>query len=373
MHKSLRAHALSFLDAIQATETRRQEVLAEIAETGTYRHTPEELVSGARLAWRNSNRCVGRHMWRSLHVFDAREVRDAAGVQAQLESHLAFAFHGGAIRSAITVFAPRPPEPGTPDVVRVANHQLLRYAGFAQPDGRVIGDPHSAAFTQRCRSAGWEPKCGGQGAHTLLPWVIEIDGVPQPPIDVCAQRPDLAPEVDIVHPEAGPLGLRWYAVPLLSDMVLVIGGVVYPCAPFNGFYLGTEIGARNLADASRYDALPQVARALGLDTRNPRTLWRDRALVELNRAVLHSFDTAGIRLADHHQLGDTFEAFCQAEEAAGRTVTGDWAWLVPPLSGALTPQFHREFDNEVVRHTNFFYAPALPSEKPDAAKCPFHL
>jgi nitric-oxide synthase len=89
--------------------------------------------------------------------------------------------------------------------------------------------------------------------------------------------------------------------------------------------------------------------------------------------VLHSFDTAGIRLADHHQLGDTFEAFCQAEEAAGRTVTGDWAWLVPPLSGALTPQFHRPFDNEVVRHTNFFYAPALPSEKPDAAKCPFHL
>ena len=64
------------------------------------------------------------------------------------------------------------------------------------------------------------------------------------------------------HPEyrwfAG-LGLRWHAVPAISNMRLEIGGIDYPAAPFNGWYMGTEIGARNLADADRYDLLPVVA------------------------------------------------------------------------------------------------------------------
>ena len=37
-----------------------------IRETGTYLHTAEELEFGARLAWKNSNRCIGRHMWRPM-------------------------------------------------------------------------------------------------------------------------------------------------------------------------------------------------------------------------------------------------------------------------------------------------------------------
>ena len=59
------------------------------------------------------------------------------------------------------------------------------------------------------------------------------------------------------------LGLRWHAVPAISNMRLTIGGVHYPLAPFNGWYMGTEIGARNLADADRYNLLPAVAAADG--------------------------------------------------------------------------------------------------------------
>ena len=100
----------------------------------------------------------------------------------------------------------------------------------------------------------------------------------------------------LTHPEHGwfaELGLRWHAVPVISNMRLTIGGVNYPLAPFNGWYMGTEIGARNLADPDRYDMLPMVAARMGLDTSRESTLWRDRALVELNRAVLWSFEQAG--------------------------------------------------------------------------------
>ena len=357
-----------------ARAARLDAIRSEIAATGTYTHTTDELTFGARLAWRNSNRCIGRHLWRTLHVFDARAVRTAPEVTARLESHMAFAYHGGDIRSAITVFAPRPPQPGQPDPVRLGNHQLIRYAGFAEGQS-TVGDPHSRAFTATCLAAGWVP--AERGPFTPLPWMVTVDGVAQAPDDVFSRRPDLLHEVEIEHPDCpavAALGLKWYAVPFLADMALVVGGIVYPCAPFNGHYMGTEIGTRNLADRDRYHVLPQVAEALGIAVGDERTLWRDRAVVELNRAVLHSFDRAGVRIGDHHRLAASFDGFCAAEAAAGRQVTGDWAWLTPPISGALTPVFHRTFDAEVVAHTNFFYqTPSALAPAPGGGTCPYHL
>jgi len=42
---------------------------------------------------------------------------------------------------------------------------------------------------------------------------------------------------------------------------------------------------------------------MGLDTSRDRTLWRDRALLELNVAVLHSYEKAGVTMMDHHASG----------------------------------------------------------------------
>jgi nitric-oxide synthase len=143
-------------------------------------------------------------------------------------------------------------------------------------------------------------------------------------------------------------------------MVLEIGGIKYPCAPFSGWYMGTEIGARNLADAQRYDLLPAIAAGMCLDTGNERTLWRDRALVELNVAVLHSFAEAGVTMTDHHTESARFLTHLQREERAGRTVPGDWSWLVPPMSGSQTPVFHQYYDTTA----------RCPSFTPRGAGCP---
>ena len=343
--------------------TRLSEISEEVEETGTYIHTAEELEFGVQWAWRASNRCIGRHMWRSLAVQDCREVRDRDGVVHALRSHLDKAWQKGAIQSVITVFAPRTPgKADLPDPVRIANHQLLRYAAFEQESGEILGDPHSKAFTDRMLQQGWQPK--QRSAHTPLPWSIWIDDEETAPLDHFAMHPEQFPEVDITHPEypgIDALGLRWYAIPVISEMALVIGGITYPCAPFNGWYMGTEIAARNFCDAQRYDLTERIAQAMGLDTTAQRTLWKDQALIAINQAVLHSFDNAGIRIGDHHELGAQFERFCQIEEKAGRTLNGDWSWLTSPVSGSITPQFHRDFDNTVEAHTNFFYQ-ASPAE-----------
>lgn len=269
-------------------------VQEEIADTGTYRHTPQEPAFGARVAWRDANRCIGRLYWRHL--------REATG--------------GGRIRPVVTVFAPD--EPGRPGP-RIWNEQLIRYAGYTRPDGRVTGDPRNAGITALALRPG---RPGGPGTpFDVLPLVVQGTGDDTP--HWYGTPDDAVLEVPLTHPECTwwpSLGLRRHAVPALADMCLEIGGICYPAAPFNGWYMSTEIGARNLADTDRYDLLPRIADHLGLGTRSDRTLWKDRALVELNRSVLHSFDRAGVTV---------------------RSAAAD------PCSA--TPVFHRTYDT-VERH-----------------------
>ena len=49
----------------------------------------------------------------------------------------------------------------------------------------------------------------------------------------------------------GELGLKWFAVPAVANMMLDCGGLEFTAVPFNGWYMGTEIGARDLCDAGR--------------------------------------------------------------------------------------------------------------------------
>lgn len=339
-----KAFILTCYDELEkSTEDARRrwaDVLQSIERDGTYEHTHEELEHGARMAWRNSNRCIGRLFWQSLKVFDERRLDTADEVLSALRRHIDYASNGGKIRPAITVFGPK---------IRLWNHQLIRYAGYETDEG-IVGDPHSVSFTKICQILGWD----GEGTpFDLLPLVVQREG--QVPQWSNIAKDDIL-EVRIAHPEYpsfSSLGLKWYAVPLISDMALEIGGIRYPAAPFNGWYMETEIGARNLADPQRYDMLPKVGEILRLNTASEATLWRDKALVELNIAVLHSFKAQGVTIVDHHTAAGQFERFEQLEAQAGRLLTGDWTWLIPPVSPATTHVFHNHYDN-VVLTPNFF-------------------
>jgi len=305
------------------------QITAEVHRTGTYEHTPAELAFGARVAWRNSARCIGRLYWNNLTVRDLRQVEHPDDVAEHCFEHLRLATNGGRIRPVISVFAPD--RPGRPGPMLLAE-QLVRYAD----------DPRSAERVELAKELGWK---GGETPFEVLPLLVQ-PGSRRPP-EFYEVPEDAVLEVPLTHPRhpgfAG-LDLRWYAVPAVSDMALEIGGVVYPAAPFNGWYMGTEIGSRNLGDADRYDRLPAVAELFGLDTSSERTLWRDRALVELNLAVLHSYEQAGVTIADHHTESTRFLAHIAREDRRGRPVPTDWSWIVPPLSGSATAVFHRYYD-----------------------------
>jgi nitric-oxide synthase len=128
-------------------------------------------------------------------------------------------------------------------------------------------------------------------------------------------------------------------------MYLEAGGIRYPAAPFNGWYMCTEIGSRDLGDAVRYNQLPEIAARMGLSIGSPRTLWRDRAVTELNAAVLYSYEMSGVKIADHHTESERFLAHIGKEEQHGRRCPADWSWIVPPTAGSTTPVFHRYYDD----------------------------
>lgn len=275
---------------------RLSQVRNEVADTGTYRHTPQELAYGARVALRDSGWCTSGVPWRRLKVRDLRGLRNAPAVAAECVQHLRLSTNGGQIRPLVTVFAPDSPSAPGPCIW---NEQLVRYAGYRDANGNVLGDPRYADFTDAVSRMGWKlPTQRSRFDH--LPLVVETaaDG-PQ----LFTVPRDVIQEVPLEHPELPwfvQLGLRWHAVPVISNMRLVIGGITYPAAPFNSWFVGAEIGTRSLADEGAYAVARDVAERLGLDTRTERTLWRDRATIELNRAVLHSFDAAQVTITDHH-------------------------------------------------------------------------
>ncbi|MEU5949067.1 nitric oxide synthase oxygenase [Micromonospora sp. NPDC047465] len=345
------AEAVEFLRLYHAERrlpdvaARIAEVREEIALTGTYRHTSEELAYGAKVAWRQSVRCVGRVRWAGLRVRDRRDVTTVTGIAQELAQHLSVADNGGRIQSVMTVFAPD--RPGVGPRARIWNDQLIRYCGHRMDDGSVLGDPAQVAMTDAARRLGWRPPAV-PGRFDLLPWVIET--AYEDPTLVEVPR-DLVREVALTHP-AYPwfeeLRLRWHALPVISNMRLRVGGVDYSCAPFNGHYLGDEIGTRNMADRDRYDQLLPVARGLGLDTSREDTLWREHAVLVINQAVLHSFRAAGVRVSDPHTESELFMKFCAQEERAGRPVHGDWSWLNGSVGwAALHAVHHRYYDTRV--------------------------
>jgi nitric-oxide synthase len=345
-------------------ERRIRQVRREIEFSGSYWHTPAELAYGARVAWRNSSRCIGRLYWHSLRVRDRREVTAAPDIAAESVTHLREATNDGKIRPMITVFAPD--APGRPGP-RILSSQLVRYAGYEMVGGGIVGDPANADLTRLARELGW-PGPRPAGRFDILPLLVQEAGQPATMHEIPA---DAVLEIGIEHPEFrwfANLGLRWYAVPVISNMYLDIGGVRYPAAPFNGWYMGTEIGSRDLGDSGRYDQLRVIAARMGLSVASDRSLWKDKALTELNLAVLHSFDTAGVAITDHHTESVRFLQHMDREERHGRACPVDWSWIVPPTASSATPVFHRTYQ-DFDQTPNFYHHPAPDAQAP-AAQAP---
>lgn len=321
-----------------AHKNRLAEIEEQIRTTETYYLKETELIYGAKQAWRNAPRCIGRIQWSKLQVFDARFTTNANEMFEALCNHIKYSTNKGSLRSAITIFPQR--VKSTKNDWRIWNSQLIGYAGYRDPQtGKVTGDPINVDFTEICQKLGWQ----GKGTKfDVLPLVLQAGGEsPQ----VFPLPEDLVMRVKIKHPKYPwfeELGLEWYALPAVANMMLDVGGLQFTAAPFSGWYMVTEIGTRDLGDVNRYNMLEEVALKMGLNTTSNMSLWKDQAVVEMNIAVLDSFQQAGVTIVDHHTACDTFMTHLANEQRLRGGCPADWVWLVPPTAGSTTQVYHQE-------------------------------
>ena len=338
--------AKQFLDLISSEqaweledkERRWKEIREEVQATGTYTQTYEELAYGTQVAWRNASKCVGRIAWNNMVVRDCRHITDPDEMFRECQEHVNFATNGGNLQITMTVFRPKhPKERWGP---RFWNSQLYRYAAYQMPDGSVMGDPANLTLTSAIIKFGWQPP-EPRSAYDILPLVIELPG--QEP-KMYHWQPEEVLEVHIEHPtvpELKDMGMRWYAIPAISNFSVHIGGINYGCMPFNGWYMDTEI-MRDFLDEYRYNKMEEIAQVLKLDTSSEQTLWRDRAALELNIAILHSFQKAKVTMVDHQTASRQFLTHDLREKRAGRECPGDWGWVVPATGGSACPVWHHQ-------------------------------
>ncbi|XP_075969287.1 nitric oxide synthase-like [Anticarsia gemmatalis] len=336
---------------------RINEIKEEIDKTGTYQLHYVELVFGAKTAWRNATRCIGRATWRNLTFLDCRSVTTATGMFDALCRHIKYSTNKGNINSAISIFPQR--TDGKHDY-RIWNPQLIGYAGYRQPDGSVIGDPARVEFTEVCKKLGWK----GEGtAWDILPLVLSADGKAPEYFDIPRE---IIMEVEMEHPKYDwfkELGMRWYAVPAVSNMRLDCGGIEFTATAFNGWYMSTEIACRTFCDINRFNMIETVASHMGLDVGANPPIWKDKALVEVNVAVIHSFQRDQVTIIDHHTASETFMNHLKNENRVRGGCPADWIWIVPPMSSSLTPVFHQEMALYFLRPSYDYQPPAWKNYK----------
>ena len=133
--------------------------------------------------------------------------------------------------------------------------------------------------------------------------------------------------------------------------------------------MSTEI-SRNLSEPNRYDKLALIAEKMGLDTKTNTTLWKDRALLEINYAVLSSFQQNNITISDHHSASESFMKHYENENHLRGGCPADWVWIVPPLSGHITPVWHLEMLNYTLKPTYAYQVAAWKNYKWDKDSSP---
>jgi nitric-oxide synthase, bacterial len=79
---------------------------------------------------------------------------------------------------------------------------------------------------------------------------------------------------------------------------------------------------------------------------------------ECSATAVHSFDSAGVTIADHHTESHRFLTHLAREQRAGRITPADWSWIVPPISGATTAVSHRHYQTADLRPNHVHHPPA---------------
>ena len=68
----------------------------------------------------------------------------------------------------------------------------------------------------------------------------------------------------------------------------------------------------------------EIGIAMGLDTANNASLWKDRVALEMNTAILHSYQKHGVSIVDQHTVSEQFQMHFKNEMKERGGCPADW-------------------------------------------------
>ncbi len=228
---------------------------------------------------------------------------------------------------------------------RIHNDQLIRYAGHRTPSGAVRGDGQYVEFTDRAVALGWR-RPDPPGRFDVLPLLVSARR--RRAGDLRAARPTRCWRSRCRHPDHdwfAELRLRWHAVPAISNMPLrdrrrhLPGRPVQRLVPRHRDRRPQPRRRRPLRPAAGHRRAARAGHQL-----RAHALARPRARRDgAGRAALlrrRGRDDG----RPPHRVASASSRHVDREERAGRRCPADWSWIVPPVSGGLTPVYHRYYD-----------------------------
>lgn len=67
-----------------------------------------------------------------------------------------------------------------------------------------------------------------------------------------------------------------------------------------------------------------IAKTFGFDTNSSLQFWKDETLLELNKAIMYSFNKAGVTIVDHHSAAESFAKHFENEIKLRGGTPADW-------------------------------------------------
>lgn len=84
--------------------------------------------------------------------------------------------------------------------------------------------------------------------------------------------------------------------------------------------------------------------------------------------MLHS-QSCKVTIVDHHSATESFMKHMENEYRVRGGCPGDWVWIVPPMSGSITPVFHQEMLNYRLTPSYEYQVTATISTAADTHLC----
>lgn len=258
-----------------------------------------------------------RTAWKTLQIRDRRHVFSAEAIFQNIKDHFDTIMDQDILNTNDNITPPpcimtvfRPQIQNEIMGIRFLSSHLFQYAGYMDKEnGIVLGDPSNVEYTNYLIETNlWSPP-STRGAYDLLPLVLKMPHIDKPFVYILP-RDITKHEVVLEHaryPGVKGICLKCAPIPFVMNYSMNLGGLVYPCAPFNGCFSPAEKSS-TLLYCKKYGIRSLLGNTMGYQTEDK--IIEQSVALELEQTILNSFEKKWHNILDYKGFINSYKEYC---------------------------------------------------------------